>query len=324
MENIYLSIYLNSQKDRIDKYLWEILWLSRNFISRLIESDYIYILTPNHKTNDIENIPKKSIKKSYIPQKWDLIYISQMRRFENEWILKDSPKIDIKILFSNAEDIHKSDYLIIYKPKWVLSHPNSIRDIQKPSITWRLYHQFGNLPWIWNFIRSWLIHRLDKDTDGIMVVALTEIWLQHFQKLFYQKSIAETITQKEDIPLHKYYKATSLITDKWQKFINNISIQLPYIISEPVIPKIPHYDRNNLWITKITKIQIHDNKKYADIYIEILTWKTHQIRYHLSNHGLPILWDYLYNPQKHPETMQLTAYKLERKDLNNNIQKIEL
>jgi 23S rRNA pseudouridine1911/1915/1917 synthase len=44
--------------------------------------------------------------------------------------------------------------------------------------------------------------------------------------------------------------------------------------------------------------------------LEILTGRTHQIRYHLSHHGLPIIGDYLYGDSETKEAMQLTACRI--------------
>jgi len=53
------------------------------------------------------------------------------------------------------------------------------------------------LPTIGNFIRAGLIHRLDKETDGLMIVAKTEKGLAHFKQLFQEKSESQTIEEKE-------------------------------------------------------------------------------------------------------------------------------
>ena len=72
-----------------------------------------------------------------------------------------------------------------------------------------------------------------------------------------------------------------------------------------------------LEMTKKTDITITFN-------LEILTGRTHQIRYHLSHHGLPIVGDYLYGDPKETEPMQLTAYKLVFRDPENELMTIEI
>ena len=305
-----LSVYQNSSSDRLDKYLSQVLWFSRNFVAKLLDSKYIYI-TKNQK--------KLFPKKSYIPSHKEDIYIDQIDRFADSGILSESPNIDIDILYQNHSITHKSDYLIIYKPKWVLSHPNSIRDVTNPSVSGRLYHNFGQLPNIGNFVRAWLVHRLDKDTDGLMIVVLTEIWLSHFQNLFQSKS---TSNQKEQIPLRKFYKAKVQLSHEWKNFLSKIN--LPHTIELEINPKIPHYPK---WIIAITKILWYDiDSLTANIDIEIMTGKTHQIRYHLAYYWLPIVGDYLYNhlfDSKWPQ-MQLTAYRLEWQDINWEYKILEL
>ena len=67
--------------------------------------------------------------------------------------------------------------------------------------------------------------------------------------------------------------------------------KFPFVISEPVIAKVP-FTMPKLGITKIVNIKKSDHT--VTLELEILTGRTHQIRYHLSHHGLPIVGDYLY------------------------------
>jgi 23S rRNA-/tRNA-specific pseudouridylate synthase len=85
-----------------------------------------------------------------------------------------------------------------------------------------LYHYFKHLPTYSNFIRAGLIHRLDKDTDGIMLIAKTEKGLKHFKTLFQQKAEAPRIEDKEAIPLQKFYRAKCEIAEAGVKFLQEI------------------------------------------------------------------------------------------------------
>jgi 23S rRNA pseudouridine1911/1915/1917 synthase len=69
---------------------------------------------------------------------------------------------------------------------------------------------------------------------------------------------------------------------------------------------------------------VEKTEKTITFNLEILTGRTHQIRYHLSHHGLPIVGDYLYGDAKETEPMQLTAYKLIFRDTDNEIITVEI
>ena len=77
-----------------------------------------------------------------------------------------------------------------------------------------------------------------------------------------------------------------------------------------------------MWITQIEKIEKISDKQ-VKLYLQIFTGRTHQIRYHLSSHGLPIVWDYLYWKESN-QPMQLTAFRLEFKDVSWNMVCLEI
>jgi len=290
--------------DRIDSRLSSQFSYSRNFFHHIIERWGIQV-----------NL--KVVKKSYKLKSGDKVQIDELERYLSPIILDEAEEIDIPIIRE------EEDYIILNKPKWVLSHPNSIRDAKKPSVVAFLYQHYKDLPSYGNFIRAWLVHRLDKDTDGLMIVAKTEKWLQHFKSLFQEKSESSSLEEKESTPLQKYYRAICEITPKWAEFLQEIKkIWLPYYIQETVIAKVPNCTPK-LWITKILSFEeLWD--WLVKMQLQILTWRTHQIRYHLSTHWLPIQWDYLYGREDENIPMQLTAWKLEYLDLNNNMQVVEI
>lgn len=290
--------------DRIDSRLnWQFSY-SRNFFHHIIERGWI-------------RVNGKVVKKSYKLKDWDNIKIDELERFLSPIILDEAEKIDIPIVHE------EKDYIVINKPKWVLSHPNSIRDAKKPSVVAFLYQRYKDLPSYGNFIRAWLVHRLDKDTDGLMIIAKTERWLKHFKSLFQEKSESSSLEGKEKVLLQKYYCAICEITPKWREFLNKIEkFWLPYYIEEMVVAKVPNCVPK-IWITKILSFEEVKNW-LVKMKLQILTWRTHQIRYHLSNHGLPIQWDYLYGNENEKVPMQLTAWKLEYQDLDGKQKSIEI
>ena len=290
--------------DRIDLRLSSQFLYSRNFFHHIIERWGI-------------QVNGKVIKKSYKLKSWDKVQIDELERYLSPIILDEAEEIDISIVRE------EEDYIILNKPKWVLSHPNSIRDAKKPSVVAFLYQHYKDLPSYGNFIRAGLVHRLDKDTDGLMIVAKTEKWLQHFKSLFQEKSESSSLEEKENTSLQKYYRAICEITSKWENFLEEMKENwLPYYIQEDVIAKVPNCIVK-MWITKV--LSFEDMKNWTvKMQLQILTWRTHQIRYHLSNHGLPIQWDYLYGREDENILMQLTAWKLEYLDLNGKMQTVEI
>lgn len=289
--------------ERIDSFLSKHFSLSRNFFQHILKRGGVTV--NNHL-----------IKKSYQLQINDSIEIDNFQRFLDNQAMEEAPKIEIPILYET------SDFLVINKPKGVLSHPRTIWELHEPSVSGFLYHKYKWLPSIWNFIRAGILHRLDKQTDGLMIVAKTERGLTHFKKLFQEKSESEDISEKEQVHLKKFYRATCEITSIWEKFLQSLKHNLPFVIKSLVVAKLPHITPK-IGITKILNYEISSDAKKVTIELEILTWRTHQIRYHLSQAGLPIIGDYLYG-KENGEKMQLTAWKLVFEDLERKIKIIEI
>ncbi len=289
--------------ERIDIFLSKHFSLSRNFFQHILKRGGVLVNS-------------KQIKKSYQLQPNDDIQIDNFQRFLDDQAMEEAPKIEIPIVHET------SDFLVINKPKGVLSHPRTIRELHEPSVSWFLYHNYKSLPSIGNFIRAGILHRLDKQTDGLMIVAKTERGLAHFKKLFQAKSESEDIWEKENVCLKKFYRATCEITPNWETFLQFIKNNLPFVITSLVIAKLPHITPK-IGITKILNYTISSDTKRVSIELEVLTWRTHQIRYHLSQAGLPIVGDYLYG-KENGEEMKLTAWKLVFEDLEGKIQTIQI
>ena len=289
----------STKEERIDTRLTKQFPYTRSFFHHIITRGWI-------------QVEGKIVKKSHKLKDGEHIHVDDLQRYLWSEILEETPDINIPIV------LEKEDYLVINKPKGVLSHPRNLWELSEPSVVGFLYHRYKDLPSVWNFIRAGLLHRLDKETDGLMIIAKTEKWLAHFKHLFDEKSLSESNQSKENIQLKKFYRATSHLTPAGEKFLDGIT--LPYYIQEPVIAKIP-YTTAKMGITKILNIKKSD--RTVTFELEILTGRTHQIRYHLSHHGLPIVGDYLYGKDEWIP-MQLTAFRLEFEDVEEKAQLIEI
>jgi len=80
------------------------------------------------------------IKKSYQLKSKDQIIIDDVSRYLSPVVLDETPDIQIPVL------IEKEDYLVINKPKGIVSHPKTVREVHKPSVVGFLYHTYKNLP----------------------------------------------------------------------------------------------------------------------------------------------------------------------------------
>lgn len=200
---IYDLLY-QGDGERLDVYLSREQGYTRNFFHRLLARGDIKVCG---KTADSDDPLQREIKKkSYILKDGDRIHIVHPERYMEAHMLAQAPVVpEVEIVYE------RPDYVVVHKPAGVLTHPNSVRGIEYPSVVGALYHRFKQLPSIGNFIRAGLIHRLDRETDGLLIVVKTERGLKHFQRLFHAKSKAPTLEEKQAVPLHKRYRATSYI-----------------------------------------------------------------------------------------------------------------
>jgi len=103
-----------------------------------------------------------------------------------------------------------------------------------------------------------------------MIIVKNEKGLKHFKELFNQKSGAETIEEKEKVPLKKFYKAIANITKDGETFLEDIKDKLPFYIEEIVKTKTKSLKEFKNGITKILEVKYLSDQT-CEINIEILT-----------------------------------------------------
>ena len=266
-DKVRLDIYLSNQK----------LDLSRSMVQKLIEDEKI---TVNDKVE----------KASYKVQKDDKIKIEINPPKEVEI---EAQKIPIDIIYEDE------DILVVNKPKGLVVHPangnpdgtlvNAIMDICKESLSG-----------IGGELRPGIVHRLDKDTSGLLIVA---------------KNDKAHIKMSEQIKNRKV-KKTYIALVRGTISENEATINMPIGRSTKDRKKMAVTKSGKEAIThfKVLNRYITSKSTYTLLEIKIDTGRTHQIRVHMAEIGHPVIGDTTYSNGKNEfgiEGQCLHAKKLE-------------
>jgi len=209
-------------------------------------------------------------KVSYKVSSGDIITIEEIKAQEIELKAQDIP---IEIIYED------DDIIVVNKPKGMVVHPangnpdgtlvNAIMAICKDSLSG-----------IGGEIRPGIVHRLDKDTSGLLIVA---------------KNDKAHVNMSEKIKNHEV-KKTYIALVRGNVKENEATIDMPIGRSNS--------DRKKMAVTKngrnaVTHIKVLKRyEKYTLLEVNIETGRTHQIRVHLSHIGYPVMGDYIYSNGK--------------------------
>ncbi|MBV9297686.1 MAG: RluA family pseudouridine synthase [Verrucomicrobia bacterium] len=237
-----LDVFLVAQKDR----------LSRARIQALIRSGYILL---NGKTSRAKQIIRAG----------DKVEISQP---EPQPIVLAPEALEMPILFADEH------LLVVNKPAGMTVHPGA--GIQSGTLVNALLHHVSNLSGIGGTLRPGMVHRLDKETSGCLVVAKHDLAHLRLSKQFAARKV------------QKYYLALCL--GRFTKFAGDI---VAPIGRHPVHrQKMAVLDRGRPAHTNFEVIQ--ETSAWALVLCQIFTGRTHQIRVHLHSIGHPVLGDKVY------------------------------
>ncbi|MBI2064105.1 MAG: RluA family pseudouridine synthase [Candidatus Yanofskybacteria bacterium] len=198
--------------------------------------------------------------------------------------------------------------LVLNKPAGLITHPKNINDKQD-SVTGWVIEKYPELkiigePFIASgqeIYRAGVVHRLDKDTSGLLLVAKNNDTFFYLKKLF------------QDRKIKKYYLA--LINGRPKNPSGTITAPLGRIGLKRTTKLI-----GNKLIDKkdaVTEYKTLKNyKEYTLIEVKPQSGRTHQIRVHLNSIGTPVAGDKIYGFKKAQPPSNLTrlflhAYKLE-------------
>lgn len=288
-----LTVKAENAGVRIDKFISENTdGITRSATAKLIEDGNV-------------TVDGKEISKNYKCKENDeiTVFIPDAKPLEAR-----AEKIPLDIVYED------SDLLVVNKPKGMVVHP-AAGNYDGTLVNALLYHCDGSLSGINGVIRPGIVHRIDKDTSGLLIVAKND---------FAHIHLAEQI---KDHSFHRAYQAV---------VYGNIR-EDSGTVNQP-IGRNPN-DRKKMAVTL-------KNSKNATTHYEVInrfgdfthircileTGRTHQIRVHMAYIGHPLAGDTVYGPKKvikslegqclhageigfvHPRTGQYMEFKSELPD----------
>lgn len=269
-------INLDTQNIRLDKVITILNPdLSRSMIQKMLDDGNILV-------------NGKQEKASYKTKLNDKVEVKEVIAKEIELKAQDIP---VDVIYEDA------DIIVVNKPKGMVVHPangnpdgtlvNAIMNICKDSLSG-----------IGGEIRPGIVHRIDKDTSGLLIIAKND--KAHID-------LSEQIKNRE---ITKKYVALSRGVIKE----NNATIDMPIGRSDKDRKKMAVRKDGKNAVTHFDVIKRYNGYTYLDIKID--TGRTHQIRVHLAKIGYPIVGDSVYSNGKNPfgvEGQMLHAKSLEFK-----------
>lgn len=258
MEELIYNIQDENKDERIDKFLSNVIEnKSRSYFQGLIEEDKVTV-------ND------KVIKSNYKLRVGDEIKV----------ILPEPVQLDVK-----AENLHldiiyeDTDVVIINKERGIVVHP-APGNYTGTLVNGLLYH-CDDLSGINGVIRPGIVHRIDKDTSGILVIAKNDEAHNSLALQFKNHSIKR-----------EYY---ALVEGKFSKLVGTVDKPLGRHKKERIKRAIVEDGKRA--VTHYEVLEQYD-KGVSLVKCTLETGRTHQIRVHMASIGHPLVGDTLYGSKK--------------------------
>lgn len=268
---IIITALAEDQGKRLDIFLTEkIEKTTRSIIQNWIENNCVFL----------NNLP---ISKASVKIKSGDIFNIQIPELVSA---KPIPvKIDLNILF---EDQH---LLVINKPAGLVVHPGAGH--MQDTLVNGLLHHCKDLSGIGGVLRPGIVHRLDKDTSGIMVIAKSDFIHNQLSKQFQKKNEnAGILREYTGFCFHEPFPREGFIETYITRHTHNRQIMC--VSKNQGKISTTHYKILKSFISNISQ-KIHYISK---IKFTLYTGRTHQIRVHAQHIKCPLIGDPIYGYQR--------------------------
>lgn len=289
MSKVKLKIETEDEKKRLDLFLVKNLGdFSRSQIQKLVKNGHVLINKAVPKNGPHTFLKENDTIEVNLPKKEK--YQPDFSVWEKIKIIKNTP-----------------DYLIIFKPAGLLIHPTEKKETDTLA-NW-IAKNYPNVKEVGDDpIRPGIVHRLDKDVSGILVIAKKQEMFELLKKQFKNRTI------------RKIYLALTYGT------FPETSGEINFKIARSKEGKMVSRPLDQEGKESLTKYKVlEDLKNYSILWLELKTGRSHQLRTHLQAIDHPLVGDKLYKPKKQTKKFELKrpflhAYSIGFNDLNNNWQ----
>jgi len=238
-------------------------------------------------------VNKKKVKSSHRIQAGDLIEIYDISKFK-----PIDKKEKIKYLPKKKEIGSYDDYVLEDNENFIVINKPSGIPVQSGTKSFKNIIDILKDTKYFKNLKPFIVHRLDKETSGVLIIAKNRKYAQLFTSLFRIRKI------------HKTYLA--VVYGRVNKTIKTMKDDLVY------------FDKNKKTIQKaVSNIKIiKSNDTYSYLELNPITGRKHQLRKQLLNIGCPIIGDdkYFLNNRKRIKTKNLMLHAYKIKFMINDVQ----
>lgn len=251
----------NQEGERIDRYLSEEMEdRSRSYIQKLIKEQYVIV-------------NQKPVKANYRLSLGDMVEITLPEAKEPDIIPENIP---LDILYEDQ------DIIIVNKPKQMVVHP-APGHYSGTLVNALMYHCGQELSGINGTMRPGIVHRIDMDTTGSLIVCKNDMAHQSLS---------------EQLKVHSIKRVYVAIVHGNIKEDNG-TVNAPIGRHPTERKKMSIHTKNGR--NAITHYKVLERfGEYTYIQCELETGRTHQIRVHMASIGHPLVGDQVYGPRKCP------------------------